>query len=169
MPELLRIVVRGIAAATPACAGTLPAATLAPPVSGWDSQVVPTGSMRPGIAPGDLVVPDPVANLRGLARLRVPKVGLPALWSREGRLVPVLAVLVALIALGRLAKAGARRSRHQRGSRKGSGVGRSGEPPGNTADPTRTPVFVQTFPRRPIWSCAGRSERRRAGWRRATW
>ncbi|GAA1521764.1 hypothetical protein GCM10009827_042160 [Dactylosporangium maewongense] len=127
-----------------------------------------TGSMRPGIAPGDLVVSAPVApervrpgqvvvvedparpgpllvhrvvrrnadgtlttkgdanstedpaavpatGVRGLARLRVPKAGLPALWLREGRTLPVLGAFAALIALGWLARTTGRRPKHTAG------------------------------------------------------
>ncbi|GAA3225989.1 signal peptidase I [Dactylosporangium siamense] len=165
MFELLRVAVRGAAAATLACAGAMLAATLLPVAFGWETQVVLTGSMRPGIAPGDLVVSAPVraaqvragqvvvvedparpgtllvhrvvrrnadgslttkgdanpsvdqaavpaANVRGLARLRVPKVGLPALWLRQGRWAPVTAAFVVLIALGHLARERTRRGRH---------------------------------------------------------
>ncbi|MFF5226236.1 hypothetical protein [Dactylosporangium sp. NPDC000521] len=75
--------------------------------------------------------------MRGLARLRVPKVGLPALWLREGRALPVLGAFAALIALGRLART--------TGTRRGTGVRRSADPAGNSVDQTRTPVIVQTF------------------------
>lgn len=164
MFELLRIAVRGAAAAALACAGTLLLATVLPVAFGWGSQIVLTGSMRPGIAPGDLVVSAPVApalvrpgppgqvvvvdnparpgtrlvhrvvrrnadgsfttkgdanpsedsaavpekNVRGMARLRTPKVGLPMLWLHEGRRVPVLAVFAVLTGLGWLARAAER-------------------------------------------------------------
>ncbi|MEV0561935.1 hypothetical protein [Dactylosporangium sp. NPDC050588] len=52
MFELLRIAVRGVAAATLACVGAMLLATLVPVAFGWDSRVVLTGSMRPRIAPG---------------------------------------------------------------------------------------------------------------------
>ena len=43
--------------------------------------------------------PVPVRNLRGIARLKVPYVGLPYLWFQQGRYVPVVATVVLLLAL----------------------------------------------------------------------
>lgn len=43
--------------------------------------------------------PVPVRNLRGVARLKVPYVGLPFLWYQQGRYLPVGATVVLLLAL----------------------------------------------------------------------
>ncbi|HYN97653.1 MAG TPA: signal peptidase I [Pilimelia sp.] len=47
--------------------------------------------------------PVPVENLRGVARLRIPSVGLPLMWARHGDYAPVgaLAVLASVLTLWR--------------------------------------------------------------------
>lgn len=127
--------------------------SVVPSFAGWSSEVVVSGSMMPRIAPGDVVVsqpveagslrpgqvilvsnparpgtllmhrlvsrypdgslktrgdanaeedstPVPAAMVRGLPRLRIPYVGLPMLWLREGQYVPVgLAALLLMAAV----------------------------------------------------------------------
>jgi len=123
--------------------------SLAPMVAGWHGSVVLSGSMRPRIAPGDVVLavhpdapprvgqvivfadpahpgrtlvhrlvdrrpdgtlvtrgdanagadstPVPPANVRGLARLRIPFVGLPAYWLHVRAWWPLLAAFAILV------------------------------------------------------------------------
>ena len=145
------LVIGGVAAYT----GLLLIA-LVPVALGLRSTVVLTGSMRPGIQPGDVVLssevppemlqpgqvllidnpahpgvflmhryerpgpnatiitrgdanrtedstPVPVANVRGVPRIRVPAVGLPVVWLRFGAPVVVRAAGIALLALWLLA------------------------------------------------------------------
>lgn len=127
--------------------------SIVPNATGWSSEVVVSGSMMPRIAPGDVVVtqpvaaetlipgqvvlvsnparpgtllmhrlvarnpdgtlktrgdantaddstPVPAAMVRGLPRLRIPYVGLPMVWLRNGEYGTL--VLVALVLLGAL-------------------------------------------------------------------
>ena len=123
--------------------------TLAPKAVGWRSDVVLSGSMRPALEPGDVVVSAPVqagdvqvgdivivdnparpghtlvhrvdslrpdgtlvtrgdanasadstgvapAEVLGRGRLRVPGVGMVAVWSQQGRVLPLVAVALAV-------------------------------------------------------------------------
>jgi signal peptidase len=123
--------------------------TLAPQAVGWRSDVVLSGSMRPALEPGDVVVSAPVqagdvqvgdivivdnparpghtlvhrvdsvradgtlvtrgdanasadstsvapAEVLGRGRLRVPGVGMVAVWSQQGRVLPLVAVALAV-------------------------------------------------------------------------
>ena len=145
--------------------------TLLPATFGWSPTVVLTGSMRPAINPGDVVVVAPVPDkgltpgyvirfrdpaepdrylvhrvlrlnpdgtivtkgdanqsedstpvaldeVSGMARLRVPYVGLPAIWLREHRYVTLAGAFAALVVALTGASAGWRRPgaapRHRR-------------------------------------------------------
>jgi hypothetical protein len=126
-----------------------------PVVLGWQSTVVLSGSMRPGLAPGDVAVVRPVrtadlepgqvllvddpdapgrlrlhrlveveagglrlrgdanpsadgslvdpAAVHGVGTLRLPAIGLPALWAATGRTAPLAGTAAALAALVGLA------------------------------------------------------------------
>ncbi|HLL67673.1 MAG TPA: signal peptidase I [Micromonosporaceae bacterium] len=131
-------------------ASTLLLISVAPVLAGWSSEVVVSGSMLPRIAPGDVVVsqpvtaaevavgqivlianparpgtllmhrvigrdpdgslrtrgdandvddstPVPASMVRGLPRIRIPYLGLPALWQRHGRYDLVATVCLVLM------------------------------------------------------------------------
>lgn len=138
-----------------ACVGGMVLIAIIPVVLGWHTTVVVSGSMSPGIKPGDVIASAPVRNadrsgiasgtivlvknparpgellmhrlvrydadgrlilkgdanasadstpvpldqVQGVARLRVPLVGLPLLWVRQGRFQPVVATAILLFAL----------------------------------------------------------------------
>jgi signal peptidase I len=178
MVRLLRSAARAILS----CLAALLVTTLAPALFGWHSSVVLTGSMRPAIDPGDLVVASPAraadlrpgqvvvvenparpgtllmhrlvrrnrdgtlvtkgdanavedsttvpaANVQGLARLRVPWVGRPALWLRTGDWPALIGTFAALLALSAAASAKDRGGRHRAtGGARSSGPG-SGRTP----------------------------------------
>ncbi|MET0422826.1 MAG: signal peptidase I [Actinoplanes sp.] len=145
-------VVMGLRQAVLTCVAGMLLLSVAPAVLGWVPTVVVSGSMLPGIRPGDVVTavptdrkqvprgtvvlvddpvrpddlllhrlvdydaagnmitkgdanaardstPVPADSLRGVARMRVPYIGLPYFWFREHRYVPVVATVVLLLAL----------------------------------------------------------------------
>ena len=146
----MRLVIRLLAGLAAVMLSALLLITLVPVAFGWHSQVVVSGSMRPAIRPGDVIIVQPVPAYRltagqivavdnpakpgtrllhrlvrrnadgtlvtrgdandvddstpvppesvvGLARLRVPYIGLGLLWWQQGRYGPLaLAVLLVL-------------------------------------------------------------------------
>jgi signal peptidase len=138
-----------------ACVGGMMLIATIPVILGWHTTVVVSGSMTPGIKPGDVIAaapvrgadrsgiasgtivlvknparsgellmhrlvrydaegrlilkgdanasadstPVPLDQVQGVARLRVPLVGLPLLWVRQGRFQPVVATAILLFAL----------------------------------------------------------------------
>jgi signal peptidase I len=148
--------------------GTLALAATAPTAFGWQTSVVRSGSMRPSIEPGDLVVAAPVTSgkpidlgqimtfndpadparrllhrvvaergdgtyttagdanrsddslpvartaINGLARLRVPWIGLPGLWWARGDHLPLVGWLALTVIAGTLAFPGRPRLAHRR-------------------------------------------------------
>jgi signal peptidase I len=175
-----------------AAAVSLFAWTMLPALIGWSPSVVLTGSMRPAIQPGDIVITAPVVEhtlrpgyiirfrdpsepgrhlmhrivrinadgtivtrgdanasddstpvpptaVTGMARMRVPWVGLPVIWARERRVVPLTMVagfvLIAMLATGsRRAPAAdpipARHRAQPRHRRPATGAHRRGSDPG---------------------------------------
>ncbi|MEN3307894.1 MAG: hypothetical protein V7603_4096 [Micromonosporaceae bacterium] len=90
-----------------------------PSVGGWRATVVPGGSTPPAVRAGDVVIAGPpvpacarrlAADLpHGPVRLRIPMIGLPVVWVRERRAVPLLgmAAVLALLFTPRGSAAGA--------------------------------------------------------------
>lgn len=81
--ELTRRVARPVAGLIVATAAALLMVTLLPVAFGWESTAVLTGSMRPGVSPGDVVVAGPAHA----ADLRVGRVVLFRDRAHGGRLL----------------------------------------------------------------------------------
>lgn len=142
--------VTGACLAVVALLAGLVVTSVLPVAVGWRSNVVLSGSMRPALPAGDVVVSSPAgagalsrgqvvlvrdpaepgqllvhrvvgvgadgalttrgdanasadstsvprADVLGLVRVRVPQVGLVSLWARQGRVLPLVLVLVAAV------------------------------------------------------------------------
>jgi signal peptidase len=73
--------------------------------------------------------PVPVENLKGVASLRIPYVGLPLVWVREGRYLPVVAAVGLVLAVSMWRPRGHVQSPHRRPWPATSG--RRAAPPGS--------------------------------------
>ena len=68
--------------------------------------------------------PVPVENLKGVARLRIPYVGLPFLWIREGLYLPAIAAMGLVLAVSMWRPRGHAHSPHRRPGRRHRAGGR---------------------------------------------